>query len=323
MTDPLTSLVGGIDPLSLLAVLLLVTLVLGYLGAASWAEGSRQQEAAIARGRPAQRSSDNPERGRDTRERWLRRRWVGRSLGRRLDRAGLTVRVADALGGVLVVAVAAGALAGWLLGRLAAVLAVLAVVQVFLVVLRWLADRRLERFVAQLPQLSRLLANGASAGLSLRRSIATASIELSEPARTELVSVSDALAVGTPLENALAALDERLPSRELAVLVKTLVIQVRSGGGVVTALQRMATTLDERKKLQGEMRSVLSAVVYTAYLVIALALGGVLLVTGGDRDVLGLFFTDPVGQAALVFALALGGAGLLVVRRSVRAALRS
>ena len=319
----MSGVVSGVDPLLLLAGLLTVTVVLGYLGVASWSEGSRQQQAAIARGRPPQRSDDVGWRERGSVDRWVRRTRPGRAVARRLARAGLTVRVTDTLAVVLTLVALAAALAWWQLGRLAALIVVVVLVQVFLVLLRWLADRRLERFVAQLPQLSRLLANGAAAGLSLRRSISAASTELSEPARTELVAVSDALAVGTPLESALAALDERLPSRELAVLVKTLVIQVRSGGGVVTALQRMSTTLDARKKLRGEMRSALAGTVYVAYLLPVIGLGGVLLVTGGDREVLRLYFTDPIGQAALVVAVVLGGGGLLLIRRSTRAALRS
>lgn len=319
----MTGLLRGVDPVTQLVALLTVTLLLSYVGAASWAEGSRQQQAALEQGRPAQRPDEAGRRGRGALERWLRRTWLGRGVRRRLVRAGLTVGVTEALAVLLVTTVGVAALAGWGLGRLAALIAAVVVVQVALVLVRWLADRRLEKFIAQLPQLSRLLANGTAAGLSLRRSIAAASVELSEPARTELVAVADALAIGTPLESALAALDERLPSRELGVLVKTLVIQVRSGGGVVTALQRMASTLDQRKKLRGEMKSALAGTVYVAYLLPVIGLVGVLVVTGGDRGVLRQYFTDPIGQGALALSLVLGGAGLLLIRRSVRAALRS
>jgi len=58
-----------------------------------------------------------------------------------------------------------------------------------IVFFRWLRRRtaqRVERFIAQLPEVSRLLSNGTSAGVSIERSLALAAQEMSDPARAEL-----------------------------------------------------------------------------------------------------------------------------------------
>ena len=65
-------------------------------------------------------------------------------------------------------------------GRIAAALAAVIVVVSYR---RWLQRRRearIERFISQLPELARLLANGAQAGLGVRRSIELAAREMEE-----------------------------------------------------------------------------------------------------------------------------------------------
>ena len=62
-------------------------------------------------------------------------------------------------------------------------------------------------------------------------------------------SVVEQLRVGLPLEDALEGLRDRLPSRELGVLMTTLVIQQRAGGDTVRALYELGHTLEARKDL--------------------------------------------------------------------------
>ena len=97
------------------------------------------------------------------------------------------------------------------------------------------AQRR-DAFIAQLPDLARVLSNGASAGLSLPAAVQLAARELPEPAAAEMRVVVQELRVGQPIEDALEALRDRLPSREVGVLMTTLVIQQRAGGDTVRAL---------------------------------------------------------------------------------------
>ena len=112
-----------------------------------------------------------------------------------------------------------------------------------------------------------MLANGASAGLSLPAAVQLAARELPEPAAAEMRSVVEQLRVGQPVEDALESLRERLPSRELGVLMTTLVIQQRAGGDTVRALNELSGTLEARKDLLREIRTLLSGAVYTSYVV--------------------------------------------------------
>ncbi|MET9570770.1 type II secretion system F family protein [Streptomyces virginiae] len=181
--------------------------------------------------------------------------------------------------------------------------------------LNWQRTRRTERFINQLPDLARILANATQAGLALRTAIGIAAEELEAPAGEELARVADRLAVGHSIEESLGELTERLPSRELVVLVSTLVLSARAGGAIVDSLRNLTVTLEQRKETRREIRTQLSQVTVTAYLVPAIGLGSLLLVDmmmpGALDRMTGAFF----GQTAVLVALGLFALGFILIRR--------
>lgn len=178
--------------------------------------------------------------------------------------------------------------------------------------------RRRTAFVAQLPEVARLLGNGASAGLSLGASVELASKELDDPAGTELALVVAELRVGRSLDEALARLKRRMPSREAAVLMSTLIIQQRAGGDTVQALQDMSDTLEARKDTLREVRTLMSGAVFTSYIVAAMGIGVILLMNVMSPGVLADMTTEPLGLVALIVAGALYAIGLLIIRGITR-----
>ena len=114
--------------------------------------------------------------------------------------------------------------------------------------LNWQRQKRIEAFINQLPDVARLLANATAAGLALRTALAMAAEELEAPAGEELARVADQLALGRSVDDALGELAERLPSRELVVLVTTLVLSNKAGGTVVSSLRNLTQTLEDRKE---------------------------------------------------------------------------
>lgn len=222
------------------------------------------------------------------------------------------------LAGASAAALAAGLLVlplfGWATATLATALVVVSV-------RAWLNRRRsqrVDRFVAQLPELARLLANGAAAGLAVRRSLELAAGEIGEPAASEMAQVSAEMTVGRSLTDALAALSERLPSRELSVLVQTLAIQGRSGGALVTALSNVGAALEERRRLRREVTTATIGAQMSGYTVIFLAFGAVALMNAFSPGVMDVMITNLVGQVVLLVATGLFALGYVLVRRIAR-----
>lgn len=188
----------------------------------------------------------------------------------------------------------------------------------FVGVRSWLERKRrarLEEFVAQLPELARTLSNATSAGRSLLSALQLAADDLTDPAGTELRLVSEQLRIGASVDVALETLRDRLPSRELAVLVSTLVIQQRTGGDVVRALRDMADTLEARKDLRREVKTIVAGAVQTGYVTGAMGLGLVLLVDRSQDGMIDQMAREPMGIAALAVAGSLYAVAYLSARR--------
>ena len=217
----------------------------------------------------------------------------------------------------------AGALAGYLLagllvGRLASFVAGALVVVGLSMWLERKREARRDEFMGQLPELARILSNGASAGLSMVSAYGVAVQELDDPARTELRIALEEIRIGQSFEGAMASLGERMPSRELAVLVSTLAIQQRSGGDLVRALSDMATTLEARRETQREVKTLMAGATATSYVVMVIGAAALFLSDLIRPGTLDKVASSPIGLLALFVAGVLFVVGFLLIKRITR-----
>ena len=178
-------------------------------------------------------------------------------------------------------------------------------------------DRR-DAFVAQLAEVARMLSNGTSAGLSMAQAVRMASRELADPAGTELKRVVEEMHVGRRIEDSLEALQQRLPSREVAVLMTTIIIQQRAGGDTVRALGELAATLDARKDLRREINTLLSGVVFTSYIVAGIGIATIVLMNIFTPGVMREMTSSPAGLLALGIAGTLWAVAFVLIRATTK-----
>ncbi|MFI9419837.1 type II secretion system F family protein [Streptomyces werraensis] len=297
----------------------LLTCVLAVAGVHVYAAGRAQRQALVDR---LSATGELPAAGRRRRfptlDRRLRRTRLGRKLELRLLATGLDVTPGE-FSVAMLTAVAGLWLAGQaalapFFGPIAGLLGVWAALQF----LDWQRQKRIERFINQLPELARILANATQAGLALRTAIGIAAEELEAPAGEELAKVANQLAMGASMEDALGDLSDRLPSRELVVLVTTLVLANRAGGQVVSALRNLTETLEERKETRREVRTQLSQVSMTSYAVPVLGVGSLFLMNGVKDGALERMTGSTAGQIAVLVAFGLYAVGFLLIRRLSR-----
>ncbi|MGW0817548.1 type II secretion system F family protein [Streptomyces viridiviolaceus] len=297
----------------------LLTCALAVMGVHSYASGKAQRQALVDRLTATGRM---PSAGRRHRfgnlDRRLRRTKPGRKLELRLAATGLDITPGEFF--VYMLTTVAGL---WLIGQAALApffgpLAGLLGIGVAVQFLNWQRQKRIEKFINQLPELARILANATQAGLALRTAIGMAAEELEAPAGEELGKVADQLALGASMDDALGELADRLPSRELVVLVTTLVLSNRAGGQVVSALRNLTETLEERKETRREVRTQLSQVNMTSYAVPVLGVGSLFLMNGVKDGALERMTGSPAGQAAVIIAFALYAVGFVLIRRLSR-----
>ncbi|MFE3597895.1 type II secretion system F family protein [Streptomyces sp. NPDC059096] len=297
----------------------LLCCLFGVMGVHAYAAGKSQRQALVDR---LSTTGQIPVVGRHRRfgglDRRLRRTRFGKKLELKLASTGLDVTPGEYFVYMLAAVVALWLIASSILASFFGPLAGLAALWGANTFLNWQRTKRTERFINQLPELSRILANATQAGLALRTSIAMAADELEAPAGEELSRVARRLAVGESLDNALGELSERLPSRELVVLVTTLVLSNRAGGTVVSSLRNLTETLEERKETRREVKTQLSQVTVTAYAVPGFGFAALLLLNAVMPGALDRMTSALIGQVSVIVALILYAIGFVVIRRLSR-----
>jgi tight adherence protein B len=210
----------------------------------------------------------------------------------------------------------------YLLARLLApAFAVVGLAGGFLLFRSWLRrsrERRRERFVQQIPELARVLSNGANAGLSITTAWVVAEGEMAEPAKTEIQRLNAAVRFGTSLEDAMLQMNDRLPAREVRVLMSTLVVSARSGGSLIKALRDISLTLDDRKEVRREVRTVLAQSRATGALVTMMGVGILLALNAIQPGTVERMTQNLIGQIALVVSIGLFLIGHIAVQRMTR-----
>lgn len=297
----------------------LLCCVLGVMGLYAYSGGKADRDALVDR---LSHVGQIPETGRRRRFKGLDRRLRATALGRKLElklaATGMDLTPGEFLVYALVAMAGFWMIASSLLAAFFGPVAALIGLWGTNAFLNWQRIKRTERFINQLPELSRILANATQAGLALRTSLSMAAEELEDPAGEELARVARRLAVGEPLEDALSELTDRLPSRELVVLVTTLVLSNRAGGTVVSSLRNLTETLEERKETRREVKTQLSQVTVTAYAVPLFGIGAMLLMNAVMPGALDRMTGAFPGQVAVVVSIVLYAIGFVVIRRFSR-----
>ncbi|MFF5894983.1 type II secretion system F family protein [Streptomyces argenteolus] len=297
----------------------LLCCVLGVVGLHAYAGGKADREALVDR---LSHTGQIPQEGRHRRFRGVDRRLRSTTLGRKIElklaATGLEITPGEFFVYAIVAMAGLWLIASSLLASFFGPVAALIGLWGTNAFLEWQRTKRTDRFINQLPELSRILANATQAGLALRTAIGMAAEELENPAGEELARVARRLSVGESLDDALSELTDRLPSRELVVLVTTLVLSNRAGGTVVSSLRNLTETLEERKETRREVKTQLSQVTVTAYAVPGFGIGAMLLMNAVMPGALDRMTGALIGQAAVIVSIVLYAIGFIVIRRLSR-----
>ncbi|OFL68802.1 MULTISPECIES: type II secretion system F family protein [unclassified Brevibacterium] len=296
-----------------------VVIVLGAIGLAAFAMGTLDQQAIIQRERSLIRHAGFRAAVFNPLDRLLLRAAPVRKLQQLMKEADVRrIRVSEFILGMTVISL----LVAYVLDKIMAVhWALLLGAGVFacsIYVLTILHRRQYEKIVAQLPEFARILASTTGAGLSIHTALHIAGSELPDPAGREIRILSRELDMGTPLDVAFERLRDRVPGRDLGVLVSTLVISHRSGGSLISALRDLSFTLETRKETSREVRTIVAESSYTGYMVAGMGITLLALLTMFNNRVLHDMTSSIVGQIVLVAVCGAYVLGIVLINRLTR-----
>ncbi|RUL54218.1 MULTISPECIES: type II secretion system F family protein [Lysinibacillus] len=175
-------------------------------------------------------------------------------------------------------------------------------------------NKRRQILVDQLPEICRLLANSTRSGMTLNQGIQLVAKEMTEPAKSEFKNLAHELSLGIDFGNAIRALEKRIDNKEFHLFTATLLIQKRAGGNLYMVLDEMSNTLDERKLLKQEIKTLTAEQRYISYIIPVIPIFLVLMMNNVVDG-----FLDPLfsGIGLLLFAIFASGtvATFFIVRK--------
>jgi tight adherence protein B len=273
------------------------------------------------RGRLAPRSLDPDSGGRPGESvvaRMLALRDYQGPLQRRLEDAGWQVRSSEfAL--FHLAFVAAVSLAVIIIGAgfwMSALLVVLAVICPLLL-LDMKVSRRRKAFEGQIGDVLVLMANSLRVGQGFEQALQVVAAEGPAPAREEFHRLLSQQQLGVAPEVALETLAERMDSDAFRWVVLATVIQRQAGGNLAELYERVAETLREREKLQGEVDTLTAEAKMSALILIALPFGVAFMVQLLNPEYLEVLYKTTPGRVVVAGALLAMATGVLWMRRII------
>jgi tight adherence protein B len=178
--------------------------------------------------------------------------------------------------------------------------------------------KRTARVEAQLDTWLVVLSNALRATPSLARAIEDSAARVGGPLGDELRAAANETHLGTPLDRALDALGERVPSRPLHAALTTLRIARMTGGDLSAILDDAAASLRELARLEAVVRTKTAEGRAQSALIALIPAPLCGLLDALSPSLLAPLWESTRGHVVLAAALALWLAALLLARRITR-----
>ena len=253
--------------------------------------------------------------------------WTERSVGdlpgsgrlsRVVERSGLQVRV----GHVPYLAGAAAltfGVAGTVVGAppALALLSMLGGLAAPLIALTIVARRRTIAFDRQLPDVLATIASTLRAGHGLRPALRAIADDAAPPASEEFARVLGEERLGRPLDEALAAMCERIGSDDLEYVATAVNVQSQTGGSLAGLFDTLAETVRERQRHARKLKALTGLGRMSAIVLVGLPIGLGALMTLLSPSYMAPLYTKSSGQVLIGVCLASMAIGGLFLKRIV------
>jgi len=190
--------------------------------------------------------------------------------------------------------------------------------------LRSYVRSRRRRYRAELqraaPAIARAVADALAAGHAISRALAEAARSVDGVAAMELNALGRTLAVGQPLQEALATLQARAGSRAYDTLATAILLQRDAGGDLVALLRELARAQEAAARCADDARAATAQARFTGVVVGVMPAGAAALGELASPGALAGVLHNPLALWLAVFAGFLQLLGLLAIRRLGRVA---
>jgi len=177
---------------------------------------------------------------------------------------------------------------------------------------------RVKKFNDQLSDALTIFSNSLKAGYSYLQAVNSVAKEMPDPISKEFGRVLKEMRFGLDQTQSLMNLLERIDSDDLKLMVTAIVIQKETGGNLSEILDNIASTIRDRIRLQGEVRTLTAQGRFSGLIVAVVPFALGLFMYMVNKPYIMLLFTEPLGRIMLGTAMVNEVIGVLLIRKIIK-----
>ena len=177
------------------------------------------------------------------------------------------------------------------------------------------AGKRNRQLTEQLPEALDFLSRILKSGHSLTTGLQMMGSEMPDPLASEFRRTYDQHSLGSPLEQCLKDMAERVDSTEFSFFVTAVLIQRQSGGDLSMVLGNISGTVRSRMRLAGFVRSKTAEGRLTGYILVAFPVLMFFVAYSMNPEYGGKLLHTTTGQKLLGTAVTLQVLGLVTIKK--------
>ena len=182
----------------------------------------------------------------------------------------------------------------------------------------WKRKRRLDKFLADLPEALDLMCRALSAGHGFAEAMNMVTREMADPIAMEFRRTHEEHNLGLSLKLALENLTQRTPLLDLQLCVTAIQIQRETGGNLAEILEKVATTIRERFRIMEDLKTLTTQSRLSAWVLCMLPILITVVMAVTNPNYMSVLWRDPRGHKMIAVALCMQFMGMLMVRKIMR-----
>ena len=177
--------------------------------------------------------------------------------------------------------------------------------------------QRMKKFERQFPDALDLMARSLRAGHAFSGGLQMVAQEFDDPVGTEFQRVVNEVNYGSPVDQALKNLLNRIDVKDLTFFTVSVVVQRETGGNLAAILESIARLVRERFKLQGKIRALSAEGKLSAVILLGLPFLVAFALSIVNPKYLSVLLNDPLGKILVIIALCMMCFGIFMTRKII------
>lgn len=181
----------------------------------------------------------------------------------------------------------------------------------------FLKKRRANRFILDLPDALLSMSSMLRAGTNISVALEVLVVESQGPITQEFGLFLREMRIGVDYDQALDNLLERMPSKELQLVIAGMKISREIGGSLAEVLGRLSETLRKKIEMEGKIKSLTAQGIIQGYVMTGLPFLIGFALYKIEPQAMSRLFTEPIGWAVCTTVVVFVGIGYKFIKKIV------